>query len=168
MPISTVWRLNYVQQCYVKWFWTIPSLGAPVKSVFAFFLFFIAIIPTCLLCQMLANPSWAWSHAVNLQQQGNVKKNIHLKRAIHGQIQGLPVFYQSCSHHLVKWYALWNALSRQLYFVNLAVFFTWVLCLTLKFEAHDQNMNLQKFSRLTEKGSNAHILQFCFKHTLAF
>ena len=31
MPISTVWILKYVQQCYVKWFWTISSLGAPVK-----------------------------------------------------------------------------------------------------------------------------------------
>ena len=31
MPISTVWILNYVQQCYVKWFWTISSLGAPEK-----------------------------------------------------------------------------------------------------------------------------------------
>ena len=28
MPISTVWILKYVQQCYVKWFWTISSLGA--------------------------------------------------------------------------------------------------------------------------------------------
>ena len=68
------------------------------------------------------------------------------------------------SHHLAKCYPL----SHQLYLLYLAVFFTWVLCLTLKFEAHDQNMNLQKFSRLTEKGSNAYILQFCFKHTLAF
>ena len=32
MPISTVWILQYVQQCYVKWFWTISSLGAPVLS----------------------------------------------------------------------------------------------------------------------------------------
>ena len=31
MPISTVWILKYVQQCYVKWFWTISSLGAPEK-----------------------------------------------------------------------------------------------------------------------------------------
>ena len=30
MPISTVWILKYVQKCYVKWFWTISSLGAPV------------------------------------------------------------------------------------------------------------------------------------------
>ena len=29
MPISTVWILKYVQQCYVKRFWTISSLGAP-------------------------------------------------------------------------------------------------------------------------------------------
>ena len=29
MPTSTVWILKYVQQCYVKWFWTISSLGAP-------------------------------------------------------------------------------------------------------------------------------------------
>ena len=29
MPISTVWILKYIQQCYVKWFWTISSLGAP-------------------------------------------------------------------------------------------------------------------------------------------
>ena len=32
MPISTVWILKYVQQCYVKWFWTISSLGAPKES----------------------------------------------------------------------------------------------------------------------------------------
>ena len=32
MPISTVWILKYVHQCYVKWFWTISSLGAPVFS----------------------------------------------------------------------------------------------------------------------------------------
>ena len=31
MPISTVSILKYVQQCYGKWFWTISSLGAPVK-----------------------------------------------------------------------------------------------------------------------------------------
>ena len=29
MPISTVYILKYVQQCYVEWFWTISSLGAP-------------------------------------------------------------------------------------------------------------------------------------------
>ena len=29
MPISTICVLKYVQQCYVKWFWTISSLGAP-------------------------------------------------------------------------------------------------------------------------------------------
>ena len=29
MPISAVWILKYVQQCYVKSFWTISSLGAP-------------------------------------------------------------------------------------------------------------------------------------------
>ena len=29
MAISTVQILKYVQQCYVKWFWTICSLGAP-------------------------------------------------------------------------------------------------------------------------------------------
>ena len=33
MPISTVWILKYVQQCYVKWFWTISSLGAPAVSL---------------------------------------------------------------------------------------------------------------------------------------
>ena len=32
MPISTVWILKYVQQCYVKWFRTISSLGAPDAS----------------------------------------------------------------------------------------------------------------------------------------
>ena len=31
MPISTVWILKYVQQCYAKWFWTISSLGAPLN-----------------------------------------------------------------------------------------------------------------------------------------
>ena len=29
MPISTDWILKYVQQCYVKCFWTISSMGAP-------------------------------------------------------------------------------------------------------------------------------------------
>ena len=33
MPISTVWILNYIQQCYVKWFWTTSSLGAPGKKL---------------------------------------------------------------------------------------------------------------------------------------
>ena len=33
MPISTVWILKYVQQCYVKWFWTMSSLGAPAFSI---------------------------------------------------------------------------------------------------------------------------------------
>ena len=32
MAISTFWILKYVQQCYVKWFWTISSLGAPGYS----------------------------------------------------------------------------------------------------------------------------------------
>ena len=31
MPISTVWILKYLQQCYVKWFWTISSFGAPAQ-----------------------------------------------------------------------------------------------------------------------------------------
>ena len=46
------------------------------------------------------------------------KKKNHKSRAIHGQIQGLLVFYQSYSHHLVRWYPLWNPLSRQLYFAG--------------------------------------------------
>ena len=29
MPTCTVWILKYVQQCYVNWFWTMSSLGAP-------------------------------------------------------------------------------------------------------------------------------------------
>ena len=33
MPTSTVWILKYVQQCYVKWFWTISSLGAPEEGL---------------------------------------------------------------------------------------------------------------------------------------
>ena len=32
MPISTIWILKYVQQCYVKWFSTI-SLGAPASCL---------------------------------------------------------------------------------------------------------------------------------------
>ena len=34
MPISTVQILKYIQQCYVKWFCTISSLGAPEKLTF--------------------------------------------------------------------------------------------------------------------------------------
>ena len=34
MLIFTVWILKYVQQCYVKWFWTISSLGAPEQILF--------------------------------------------------------------------------------------------------------------------------------------
>ena len=34
MPISTVWILKYIQQCYFKWFWTISSLGAPAIIFF--------------------------------------------------------------------------------------------------------------------------------------
>ena len=32
MPITTVEILKYVQQCYVKWFWAISSLGAPEEK----------------------------------------------------------------------------------------------------------------------------------------
>ena len=32
MPISTVWMLKYAQQCFVKWLWTVSSLGAPETS----------------------------------------------------------------------------------------------------------------------------------------
>ena len=35
-------------------------------------------------------------------------------RAMHGQIQGLLVFYQSYSHHLVIWYPLTAAQLAQL------------------------------------------------------
>ena len=42
---------------------TAIAVKTSVKSVFAFFLFFIVIIPTRLLCQMFAN---GWSRAVSL------------------------------------------------------------------------------------------------------
>ena len=69
----------------------------------------IAVIPTRLLvkCQ--------WRTLLRLKpcseppRRGNVLKNyIHKKEAMHGQIRGLLVFYQSYSHHLVRWYPLWN------------------------------------------------------------
>ena len=43
-------------------------------------------------------------------------------------------------------------LSRQLYFAYLAVFFTWVRCLTPKFKAHDRKMGVKEFPRMTKKG----------------
>ena len=43
------------------------------------------------------------------------------------------------------------SLSRRLYFAYLAVFFTWVSCLTPKFGAHNRIMSLQKFPRMTKK-----------------
>ena len=43
-------------------------------------------------------------------------------------------------------------LSRQLYFAYLAVFFTWVRCLTPKFKAHDRKMSVKEFPRMTKKG----------------
>ena len=48
---------------------------------------------------------------------------------MHGQIQDFLVFYQSYSHHLVRCYPL-TSFPSTLYFVNLAIFFTWVSCLT--------------------------------------
>ena len=50
-------------------------------------------------------------------------------------------------------------LSCQQYFAYLAVFFTWVSCLTPKFEAHDRKMSLQKFPRMTKKGYLAILFQ---------
>ena len=47
--------------------------------------------------------------------------------------------------------------SRQLYFAYLAVFFTWVSCLTQKFGA--RKMSLQKFPRMTKKGYLAILFQ---------
>ena len=43
-------------------------------------------------------------------------------------------------------------LSRQLYFAYLAVFFTWVWCLTPKFKARDRKMSVQEFPRMIKKG----------------
>ena len=43
-------------------------------------------------------------------------------------------------------------LSRQLYFAYLAVFFTWVWCLTPKFKARDRKMSVKEFPRMTKKG----------------
>ena len=42
-------------------------------------------------------------------------------------------------------------LSRQLYFAYLAVFFTWVSCLTPKFGSHNRKISLQKFPWMTKK-----------------
>ena len=54
--------------------------------------------------------SWGWSRAVTPHRKEMFKKKHSWKRAIHGQIQGLLVFYQSYSHHLVIWYPSWNIL----------------------------------------------------------
>ena len=149
---------------------TAIAVKTSLKGVFLFFyslsrLFQLAYSVKC----------WRTLHEGKAVQwpprKGNVKKKHSYKRAIHGQIQAFLVFYQSYSHHLVRWYPLWNPLSRQLYFAYLAAFFTWVSCLTPKFEAHDRKMNLwfRKFQGwLLKKGQNAYIFRFCFRYTMAF
>ena len=53
MPISNVWILKYVQQCYVKWFWTISSLGAPGSYGEAW-------------CILMVHDLW-WERLVNIE-----------------------------------------------------------------------------------------------------
>ena len=79
MPISTVFILKYVQRCYVKWFWTISSLGAPVftlnlKSAISFQRSFGGKSSWARFCTCCACVSFAWeivrdSPIVNLVSQ---------------------------------------------------------------------------------------------------
>ena len=68
-------------------------------------------------------------------------------------IQGLLVFYQFLFTPFGEMISVMKyLLSRQLYFAYLAVFFTWVRCLTPKFKAHDGKMSVKEFPRMTKKG----------------
>ena len=115
--------------------------------------------------------SWSWSPAAReckkkKRKKEREKKSPKKKSSMHGQIQGLFVFYQSYSHHLVRCYPL-TSFPSTLYFVNLAIFFTWVSCLTPNLGLWSKNKP-SEISKDDPKRINALFLRFCFKHILAF
>ena len=62
--------------------------------------------------------------------------------------------FRACLCFISLWYDLPCEISSfpsTVDFAYLAVFFTWVSCLTPKFGAHNQKMSLQKFPRMTKK-----------------
>ena len=116
------------------------------------------------------------SPEVEAPRQGNVKKKRKKERekkskkkkiSMHGQIQDLLGFYQSYSHHLVRCYPLTWSFPSTLYFVNLAIFFTWVSCLTPNLGLWSKNKP-SEISKDDPKRINALFLRFCFKYILAF
>ena len=91
-----------------------------LKSLFAFFHSLSWLFQLVYFVQMLAN-----SPEVEAVQWPPTARKCLKKRAMHGQIQGLLVFYQSYSHlHLVIWYPLWNIFFPVNYILRISLYFS--------------------------------------------
>ena len=127
------------------------AVKTSLKDVLAFFYCLSRFIQLALIfCQRLANSPKVealQSPPFPPPRQGNVKKKF-IKKGDTCANSGLAYVLSVCDMiSLVKY-----PLSRRLqFFVYLAVFFTWVSCLTPKFGAHNRKMSLQKFPRMTKK-----------------
>ena len=73
---------------------------------------------------MYLPPLWSWSRAVTPHGKEMWRKTFIKKRAMHGQIQGLLVFHQSYSHHLVRWSPLGNILFPVNFILRILQYFS--------------------------------------------
>ena len=128
------------------------AVKTSLKDVLAFFYCLSRFIQLALIfCQRLANsPKVEALQSPPLPpRQGNVKK-----KKIHKKERYMRKF-RACLCFISLWYDIPCEISSfpsTVDFAYLAVFFTWVSCLTPKFGAHNRKMSLQKFPRMTKKG----------------
>ena len=126
------------------------AVKTSLKDVLAFFYCLSRFIQLALIfCQRLANSPKGGSLAVPPSPPGKemLKKKIHRKGRYMRK-------FRACLCFISLWYDIPCEISSfpsTVDFAYLAVFFTWVSCLTPKFGAHNRKMSLQKFPRMTKK-----------------
>ena len=96
--------------------------------------------------------SWGWSRAVNPHGKEMLRKTF-IKKGDAWANSGLASISSVLFTPFGEMISLLKyPLSRQMYFAYLAVFFTWVSCLTPNFGAHNyRKMSLQNSPRINKK-----------------
>ena len=128
------------------------AVKTSLKDVLAFFYCLSRFIQLALIfCQRLANSPKV--EALQSPPSPLPPGKEMLKKKIHKKGRYMRKF-RACLCFISLWYDIPCEISSfpsTVVFVYLAVFFTWVSCLTPKFGAHNRKMSLQKFPRMTKK-----------------
>lgn len=104
---------------------------------------------------MLANvllklKSWSHPPSPTPPRQGNVKKMFTKEVWCMGKFRACLCFILPI--HTTWWDVVPYPLSRLLYFALLALFFTWLSCLTPNLGLKSRKLSFYKFPRMTKKG----------------